>query len=128
MPTAGRHDVDGNAGVEEQGLVGAAEIMQAEVGEAEQSGPPQKLLRYVARCPEVGERNIAVGGREVRKHQGFVGKLYQGEIDLDAIRDTGLQPLQLLAFGAEQGDQVVVDRYGPLAALCLWTFDRQFEF
>ena len=55
MPTAGSYDVNRDAGVQEQGLVGAAEIVQAQLWKTEHLGPTKKFLGGIVRLPQVGE-------------------------------------------------------------------------
>ena len=55
VPTAGSYDVNRDAGVQEQGLVGAAEIVQAQLWKTEHLGPTKKFLGGIVRLPQVGE-------------------------------------------------------------------------
>lgn len=114
MAAAGRHDVNRDPGIKEQGFMCATEIVEPQPWKAQLACAAHELLGQAACVPRAS--NVLAGGRE---DQRTVRQLDQGEINSSAVRHTGNQPQVLFAFRRQQRGRHVINGDGATAAACL---------
>jgi hypothetical protein len=101
------------------------EIMQPQMRKAERGGPPQEFLGGIVRRSQPGKRKALAGRRGTREHECVIWQLNERQIDSRTIRHAGMDPLHVRALGTQQGDQIIIYRDGPLAALRFRRLDRE---
>jgi hypothetical protein len=118
MTAARSDDVHRNALVEQQSFMAAAEIMEAELGEAELAGPVHEIPRHRVRVPQLGQIGPVTAG----EHQRVVGQPHQREIDGHPIRHAGHDASMPFPLDLQQFDQAVIDRDGSSPAAVFGSF------